>query len=61
MRIKTHMSSNFLTTHVFKSAASSSLTSMAAVCAGSLWRGGSALFDDVGNLSLSTATDDWLW
>lgn len=47
MRSSTHMSSSFLTTHVFKSAASSSLTSMPAVRAGAPQRGDSALFDAV--------------
>lgn len=61
MRINTHMSSSFLTTHVFKSAASSSLTNMAAVRAGLLWSGGGALLDAVSGYFLSKGTDNRLW
>lgn len=52
MRMNAHMSSNFLTTHVFNSAASSSVTSISAIRAGPPWRGDGALFDDISGVEI---------
>ena len=58
MRVETHMSSSFLTTQVFNSAASSSVTSIAAGCAGALQRGDSALFDDITGVGVCEVLND---